>query len=293
MDLSSALRAEYGVMSWSALQRAGMTRNELRRLVNAEVLRQLRRGWYATVTANPTVVAAIKAGGVLSCVAALKLHNVWIPPMDTATHVRGTEDSHRRSSGFCRRYGRPPAATSAVDDVVTALQHAVRCLDHEGVVVVLDSILDRRLMNRAEVITALADCPREIRNLLDKCEWAESGTETMVRIRLRARNIKVSSQVTIDGVGRVDFLVGKRLIIEVDGMEYHANRTQFERDRERDRKAVELGYLVVRLTYNQVVYQWEQVEESILTLIRRREHLTDPAEPSTVSQTPHWADEIE
>lgn len=290
MDASTTLRAEYGVMSWSALQQAGMTRNELRRLLNAKALERLRRGWYATPTANPTVVAAVKAGGVLTCVAALKLHNVWIPPMDTMTHVRGTEDGQRNSSGFCRRHGRPPSAAGAVDDVVTALQHAVRCLDHEGIVVVLDSILDQDLMKRSELVTALADCPREIRSLLDKCEWAESGTETMVRLRLRARNIRVSTQVTIEGVGRVDFLVGKRLIIEVDGMEYHANRTQFERDRERDRTAIELGYLVVRLTYSQVVYQWEQVEISILTLIRRREHL---AEPWVVSQTPHWADEVE
>ncbi|MCR5978518.1 DUF559 domain-containing protein [Gordonia jinghuaiqii] len=273
MDAHTQTRLDRGVASSSTLQKLGITRTRLRRLMKDNTLRKIRRGWYATADAHPTVVAAVAAGGVLTCVDALRLHNVWVPPTGTTVHVRGTEDSQRGSSNFCRRHGRPPAATSAVDDLPTALQYAVRCLDHEGIVVVLDSILNKKLTNREELAAALRDCPRAIRDLLDKCDLAESGTESMVRLRLRARNITVSTQVTITGVGRVDLLVGNRLIIEVDGMEYHASRTQFERDRERDRIAVELGYVVIRLTYNQVVYQWEQAEASILTLIRRREHL--------------------
>ncbi|MGC5255169.1 endonuclease domain-containing protein [Gordonia sp. DT218] len=95
----------------------------------------------------------------------------------------------------------------------------------------------------------------------------------MTRFRLRSRGIGVRSQVAIPAVGIVDFVVGTSMIIEVDGYETHSSKEQFEKDRERDRKAVELGYVVIRLTYHQVVHEWPDVEETILDLIRRREHL--------------------
>lgn len=108
---------------------------------------------------------------------------------------------------------------------------------------------------------------------MDRCDRAESGIETMARYRLRAKGIRVRTQHEIPGIGRVDLLIGTRLILEVDGCRYHVDPDRFERDRERDRLAAELGYLVVRLSYQQVVYEWERAEESIMSVIRRREHL--------------------
>lgn len=83
----------------------------------------------------------------------------------------------------------------------------------------------------------------------------------------------MAPQVKIPGLGRVDFLVGKRLIIEVDSRAFHDTEDSFERDRERDLKAAALGYITIRVTYKQVMHGWAAKEKEILKVIRRREHL--------------------
>jgi len=48
----------------------------------------------------------------------------------------------------------------------------------------------------------------------------------------------------------VDFLWPKqRLIVEIDGFEFHADRRSFERDRARDAKLIAAGYRVIRFTW--------------------------------------------
>lgn len=92
----------------------------------------------------------------------------------------------------------------------------------------------------------------------------------MIRLRLRAAGIHLRTQVVIPGVGRVDFLVGNRLVIEADSREHHLPKYQV--DRTRDRVATGLGYLVIRLTYEDVVHRWDVVFADIQSVIRRRWH---------------------
>ncbi|MCF8611483.1 hypothetical protein L5G28_15150 [Gordonia sp. HY285] len=94
----------------------------------------------------------------------------------------------------------------------------------------------------------------------------------MVRLRLRAPNLKVRPQVYIPGVGKVDFVVGRSMLIEVDGFEYHAAPHAFENDRLRDLHARALGYDPIRLTYTQVVHQWSVVGSLLAEMIRRGDH---------------------
>ncbi|HMS77580.1 DUF559 domain-containing protein [Gordonia sp. (in: high G+C Gram-positive bacteria)] len=274
MNSRTALAHGHGVVSFATL-RSALAHAEIRRLISAGQLRPVRRGWYAAPWADKTVVAAVASGGVCSCVSALKLAGVWVPNIGRRTHARACGAAHRArpDNDFCRQYGRPEPEDQAVDGVDVALRHAVRCLDGEGIIVVVDSIINLGLAGRDEVAHLLRQCPAEVRNLVDKCDTAESGTETMVRCRLRAHNVKLTPQVWIRGIGRVDFLVGNRLIIEVDSEEFHHNVAQFHKDRERDRIAVEKGYLVVRLTYHDIVRDWAAAEESILEIVRRRDHL--------------------
>lgn len=109
--------------------------------------------------------------------------------------------------------------------------------------------------------------------LLTKCDFAESGTETLVRLKLRAGGIRVRPQMVIGGVGRVDLLIGARLVIEVDSREHHTSADAYESDRARDRKLTAMGYLVVRLSYRQVLHEWAEIEPDLLALIRRDAHV--------------------
>ncbi len=249
-----------------------VSRAELQQLVRTGQLRRVRRGWFAAPNANPTVVSAVAAGGVLSCVSALAHYGVWVPPQDRV-HVRARDAATRGDRSFCRQHGGPVAEDGAVDDIPTALRHAVRCLDDEGIVVVCDSLRNLKLMTPTGLTATLRRAPARIHNLLERCDEAESGTETMVRLRLRSKGIEVTPQVRIDGIGRADLLVGRRLILEVDGRMYHDSAVRFEADRQRDRNAVERGYVVIRLTYRQVLYDWPAAEAAILEVVRRRDHI--------------------
>ncbi|SJN17834.1 endonuclease domain-containing protein [Luteococcus japonicus] len=98
---------------------------------------------------------------------------------------------------------------------------------------------------------------------------AESGTETMVRLRLRAKGVQLKPQVWLRKDTRVDFLVGERLVIEVDSREHHTGEERYQADRRRDLELRSMGYIVVRLTYQQVVHDWPATEQALLAMIRR------------------------
>ncbi|WP_344339804.1 endonuclease domain-containing protein [Agrococcus versicolor] len=137
--------------------------------------------------------------------------------------------------------------------------------------VVADSLLHLRLATRDELETWSATAPARMRRALDRVDVAESGLESMVRLRLRSRNVRVRTQVRIEDM-RVDLLVGDVLVVECDGGEHHATWAAQAADRARDRRLTTLGFTVVRLTYGQIVDDWDAVEADLLSLVRRRAH---------------------
>lgn len=257
-------------MSTAQLRAAGWTHQRIKQLPE-QGWRRLRRGWYASQVANPEVVRAVSAGGVLGCVSALHRSQVWVP--DSALHIRYPSRARQSRPGVrsCDPYRLDPPIVGAVDPMNIAVASAANCLDAEGVVIVLDSMLNKRMIEIADARAIVAASRFARVNLAERCDAkSESGTETIIRLRLRARRIHVRTQVNIAGVGRVDFLVGDRLIIEADSREHHLPK--YQSDRTRDRVAIGLGYLVIRLTYEDVVYRWDLILEDILLVIRRRAH---------------------
>jgi very-short-patch-repair endonuclease len=83
----------------------------------------------------------------------------------------------------------------------------------------------------------------------------------------------VRTQVQIGTIGRVDLLVGNRLVIECDSHEFHEGEDALHRDFDRDLALIEKDYLVLRLNYRQVVHEWDRVESVILGLVARRRHV--------------------
>ncbi|WP_241472084.1 endonuclease domain-containing protein [Mycolicibacterium neoaurum] len=259
--IERALAANGRVLSVAQLRAAGVA--------PPPTWMRLRRGWYAGPTADPQVVRAVSAGGVLGCTSALRLGRVWI--LDPALHVRYSKRARRPGVRSCHPYRLDPPIRAAVDPVDIAVASAANCLDAEQLVIVLDSMLNKRMIEMADARSIVAASPLARLNLAERCDArSESGTETIIRLRLRALGIRLRTQVDIPGVGRVDFLVGRRLIIEADSREHHL--PNYQNDRTRDRVATSLGFLVIRLTYEDVVYRWDVVVEDILAVIRRRVH---------------------
>ncbi|MGB3603738.1 MAG: DUF559 domain-containing protein [Gordonia sp. (in: high G+C Gram-positive bacteria)] len=245
----------------------------LKRLVRDGHATQLRRGWYRLGDPPAEVVTAVQRGGVLSCVSALRHYKVWVPA-SAGIHVRGNVTAVRTRKGpFCRQFRRPEPEYCAIDDIETALRHAARCLDDESFIVVCDSILNKRLLTFDQLAYQFRDAPKSTQNLLERCDGrAESGTESITRLRLRSKRIPVQIQVQIGDVGRVDLLVGNYLIIEIDGWEYHGDRQHFQSDRERDTRLFSLGYHVLRFTYIDIMENWDVVFATIMNAVRNGVH---------------------
>ncbi|WP_132993077.1 endonuclease domain-containing protein [Gordonia zhaorongruii] len=262
-----------GVYPTKLLNRS-VGRAGLAELIRTRHARLIRRGWYEVGNANSDEVAAVARGGVLSCVSALRRHGVWVPETHEL-HIRGNSSAVRYRKGpFCRDFRRPSAEEGAVDDIAVAVRHAARCLSGEGFVVVCDSILNRRLMTVDELDYQFRDAPLWAQRLLAKCDGrSESGPETMARLRLLGQKVRVRTQVVIEGVGRVDLLVGDYLIIEIDGWEFHGDRQHFQSDRSRDIAAHELGFHTLRFTYADVVYRWDETNAQILAAVRAGVHI--------------------
>jgi very-short-patch-repair endonuclease len=144
-----------------------------------------------------------------------------------------------------------------VAEPLTVVLHAIECCVDELAVAVLDSALHTRLLVAADVARIRAELPRHRRGLLDLVDGrAEAGGESVVRYRLHLAGYRVDVQVRIRGVGRVDLLVEGRLVVEIDGRQFHDGADAFAEDRRRDLalSAQHLGHL--RLTYRQIFDDW-------------------------------------
>jgi very-short-patch-repair endonuclease len=68
---------------------------------------------------------------------------------------------------------------------------------------------------------------------------------------------------------RRDFVwPAQRLVVEVDGYQYHSSREQMRRDRRRDRQLTALNWRPVRFTFEEVVFEPETVRAELTTLLR-------------------------
>ncbi len=246
----------------------------------------VRRGWYALPDANPDVVRAVASGAVLGCVSALVYYGVW----DTGhpyLHVFRSKHGRRMPPGkigWCRPVHVDRATGSAVVSPMLALRQAACCVEPDDLVVLLDSVINTRLLTRQEIDEALTGLASHVRTAISRMDLAESGTESLARLRIRRLGVKVKSQVRIGGVGRVDLLVGDRLVIEIDSIEHHTSQSAYHRDRRRDQILTSMGYVVLRLTYEQVLYHWDEMEALILSLARSGRHLARVAGPGRASQ---------
>ncbi|MFF2493857.1 endonuclease domain-containing protein [Agromyces sp. NPDC058064] len=248
---------------------------------------RLRRSWYSVPDAPDEVVRAVRVGGAATAASVARIEGLWVHD-DARLHVRVPRTAARLKSprvpalgrapvpldaagdGVCVHYRSDPQLISGRDGLALALAEMLRCAPPEAAIATIDSALARRLVGLEEV-RAIAS-PAFHRTLVRCAPGSESGLETRVRLLLRAHNIRHRTQVSIPGVGRVDLLVGDRLVVEVDGARFHAGVAEFENDRRRDFELAMRGYRVLRLSYRMVMEEWETTSRGILALVDRGEH---------------------
>ncbi|KGN36465.1 hypothetical protein N803_04380 [Knoellia subterranea KCTC 19937] len=211
--------------------------------------------------AHPTWIASHHAA---LAVQDLPLFGVDLSVVDVAAAVRGC----RIRQGLHMHVAAPGHLDQADRGSVRAVPVAAACVltatrsGLEAGVVAMDAALRRHLTTREQLTEALAlpgarfgvGLARGAIELADP--QAESPGESRTRLLLSGAGFEVRSQVTItdDGgdIGRVDFLVGGRVVVEFDGLVKYdgANgKMELAREKVREDRLRSAGYAVVRLTW--------------------------------------------
>ncbi|MGC5248666.1 hypothetical protein ACPXB3_17285 [Gordonia sp. DT219] len=264
---------ELGVNRRLELLATGLTDNDLRRMVRRNELIAVRPGWYATRDADPQAVVAARNHGALSGPTALDKHGFWVPPGYDSVHIRSGKAALDLGKACCRPSGPPIPVHTILDQAPLALCAAIPCMTGDDWIAVADSFMHSAQLD-VELLRAMLPRPtRVIDTLLTECDpCSQSGTETLVRIRLRRLGFEVVVQPRLIGVGFSDLLVG-RLLIECDSELHHTSLENYRNDR----RALAMGYSTMRLTYDDVLYGWDDTVADIEKTLADDRHRIAPA----------------
>lgn len=272
LSASDTIRRLGGIARGTHLQRLGFDRRSLSRNVDAGEIERLRPGVFASGRVPDDVRTATMHGGATTCVSVLRAHGVWTLPAEDGVHVWLGPGRHGHSHPQCAcvvHYyrGTPPLGAAALS---VALVHVHRCAGDEAFFAAFESAWRLGKLSAAARARVRSALPQNARWLVDIARSdADSGLESLLRLRLHLLGIRLDCQVTIDGVGRVDFVIGGRLILEADGRSNHDEPSHRHRDLVRDSAASAQGYETLRFDYAQIVHDWATVQEALLAAVRR------------------------
>lgn len=262
-----ALRSVGRLARTRELMRLGVTESELARAVRAGAIIRPRQGVYALPDASPDLVHAAEHGGTIGCCAAGVLYGLWILRAPTTAHVwMGAAGTHRGSCTSCRiHWDAGTVSVGVLPPIANVLLQIAQCGDEDTFFAALESALRKSLLRARDILWLTRHLPVQLRWLVAFARAdADSGLESLIRLRLHRLGIDVRTQVHIAGVGEVDFVVGARLIVEADGRANHDGDDMRAKDLQRDAVAAAQGYQTLRFTYAMIVRDWETVVEAIV-----------------------------
>lgn len=255
-ELTHWLAAHGGGAHSSALKAAGFTTHAIRVAVQQGAVARVRRSWLVSSACTPDLRRAAETGGRLTCVSAAARANLWTPSHE-GTHIAVASTASRvAADGVRLHWAQGPAPvgkTSLVDPVVNVLFQVARCLPMTEALCIWESAIRQKSIHpdllarvqwRGEAARSLAAVASDL---------SDSGVETRFVLLMRSIGVAVRQQVWIDG-HPVDGLIGKRLVVQIDGFAHHQGRDR-RRDLAADARLVLLGYTPLRFDYYQVFFQ--------------------------------------
>lgn len=273
-----------GIAHRADLYEAGVRRDAVRASIRRGTLVPVRRDWVATSGCDPALIRAVRIGGRLSCLSAAAHLKLWRID-DGSFHVSAPSTASRLNLSSRPQSG-PVAETvhwsapivevsnrMAIDPLENVLAAIARCQPHENAVAVIDSALNTKKIRRSELLRLAAKVGGRFADAVAASDSrADSGLETLPRLRLARRGVRMVPQVRVDG-HEVDGLVGERLILQFDGDAFHSTKEQRQRDRVEDVRLALQGFTVLRFGTPDVMEHWEATERQILSAVALRLHL--------------------
>lgn len=267
-QLRGWLAANEGIAHREQIRRAGFGAATVRALVGGGDAAPIRRSWIALPGAAAELRGAAAAGGQISCLSLARRRGWWVPPaLDQALHLHvlpGSASVREGNDAVVRHWTKPlvPMGRSLIASVEEALQHIAGCVDRDRALVLWESAARTERLS-PDALRRVGWTSRAARELAAEVQGlSDSGLETLVVIPLRRRGLRVRQQVKLAG-RFVDLLVGDRLVLQIDGFEFHASSRQRSQDIAHDAELRLRGFTVIRLSYSQVVHDWPGVERTI------------------------------
>lgn len=272
--------AQHGVVTTRQLRGAGFGRSAIARRVDGEWLVRVHEGVYQVgIFGGPFAgeMAALLACGPRSAIgrrSAVVVLGVPWPRGELVEVALPHEVKAGRAFVRCFR-----VAPLRADEVV--LRHGVRVTSPARTLVdlaattppaelerLIEEMQIQRLASPSQILEAIrrgAGRPgikklRAAADLLDEPLFTRSEAERRLKALLRSAALPMPRTNVKRAGWEVDAVWDRqRLVVEVDGYEYHRTRPKFERDRRKDGRLLLAGYRVLRVTWRQLTREPETV----------------------------------
>lgn len=263
-----------GIAHSSSARIAGFTDQDMRTALARDDIRRLRRSWLISPAAPQPGIRAVVAGGKLTCLSEAARLGLWSTEHNTL-HVSVAPTSSASLDPEVRyHWSRGPSPTARRawhEPLINVLAHVAVCVPREEGLAVWSSALRLTSLTPDHLTRVKWAGPAARFAAANASLLSDSGLETYVVERLRPFGLRIRQQVWIEG-HPVDVLVADKLVIQIDGFEYHRTAKDRRRDIAHDARLMLLGYTVFRFDYSQVLFGWAEVERTILTAVGQGLH---------------------
>ncbi len=276
MELAIWLRNHGGIAHRRVTSAAGFHPRRIKRDVDAGLVRTIGRNWLAVAGVHEDLIAAARVNGRAACVTAAGLRRWWLPesaPRERHLHMAANSPVPPPDARIHRSQPLVPMARGQlIESVEDTLQHVALCCDLTTATVIWESacrvegVSPETLHQIAWTSTAARLLAATVTGLSD------SGLETLLIRGLAHLNCELRAQAFVAG-HRVDLLIGDRLVLQVDGQEFHSSAAERTRDAAHDAELTLRGYTVLRFTYAQVIHDWPRVLATVSRAVAQRRHL--------------------
>lgn len=272
MNIENFLHSRHGAATTRTLLTAGFTRRVLANAVRDGRVTRLHRGVYTSRKADPDVVAAFRADGLLTCVSAARFYRLWTLGDPGSLHLSCSTGQARRGvvhHGACLH---PAHSYLPVAGVADVLIHSLRCLPELEALVMVQSAVSQAFLStdflRSKLPGNRNGKVREILGLV--LPRADSLLEVLAHTHFTRAGLRVRMHVDVPGVGEVDCLINECLIVELDGGT-HLEGKQVKKDQYRNNAGILGGLMTLHYYYADVVHHPQRMVDEVLVVLRNRE----------------------
>lgn len=272
MEIEEALRRAGGIAPMRDLRRFGINREIIWGAIRSKRVLRVRHGWIALLTTSPIELRAVEEYGLLTCSSAANVHG--FPAAGAHLHIR-SRNQDATTQRVTRRVT-PQRIGACVDFVEMTLDY-LECQAPEWSLALLDYLERNRLLTNSEWSVVANRASRQSGKLIAmRSAIPESPLESIARWKLARAKIPHVMQHQI-GSFRVDFVVGRALIMEVHGQQFHASSENWEKDKKRVAALRAQGWDVLEFSFDQIINSWTSVESAIRAASSRQPKSRQPA----------------